>query len=109
MEGAGVEQFLTGPKAAAEYEAMTGQAAVKGCVPPTQEELKKFQEYLAQAQAILQASEQESKVRLEALELQRKKLCPSEQAAIPSVQRTNEARLQLRAAKDALQQALRRN
>jgi hypothetical protein len=109
MEGAGAEQFLTGPKAAAEYEAMTGQAAVKGCVPPTPEELKKFQEYLAQAQATLHTSEQESKLRLEALELQRQKLCPSEQAVIPSAQKTNEARLQLRTAKDALQQALRGN
>jgi hypothetical protein len=107
VEGAVVQQFLNSAKAEAEFEAMTGQAPVKGCVPPSQEELKKFQEYLAQAQATLRASEQEAKVRLEALEVYRKKLCPSEQAMIPSVQKTNEARAQLRAAKDALQQALR--
>jgi hypothetical protein len=106
-EGAGVEQFLTSSKAEAEYKTMTGQAAVKGCVPPSQEELKKFHEYLAQVQASLRASPQESKLRLEALELQRKKLCASEQTVIPSAQKTNEARLELRAAKDALQQALR--
>jgi hypothetical protein len=39
--------------------------------------------------------------------LQRKKLCASEQNVIPNAQKTNDARLELRGAKDALQQALR--
>jgi hypothetical protein len=69
--------------------------------------LKKFQEYLTEVQASLRASPQESKLRLEALELQRKKLCASEQNVIPNAQKTNDARLELRGAKDALQQALR--
>jgi hypothetical protein len=113
MESALLEVFLeklrTSPKAVAEYESVTGETAVKGCVPPTKEEVKSFREYMAQVQASLRLPPLESKMRLEGLEPQRKKLCVSEQNVIPNSQKTNEARLQLRAAKDELQQALRGN
>jgi hypothetical protein len=111
MESAGIEEFLEklrkSPKAVAEYEALTGETAVKGCIPPTQEEMKSFQEYLAQVQASLRLGQQETKAQIESLEPRRKKLCASEQRLIPNAQKTNEARLELRAAKDVLQQALR--
>jgi hypothetical protein len=113
VESAGIEQFLvklqTKPKAEAEYEAMTGNAPLPGCVPPTPEEMKMFQEYLSDVRASFRLGEQEAKKRIEALEPTRKKLCASEQNLIPSAHKTNEARFQLRAAKDALQQALRGN
>jgi hypothetical protein len=111
VESAGIGQFLvtlqTKPKAEAEYEAMTGNAPVPGCIPPTSDEIKMFQEYLSDVRASFRLGEQEAKKRIEALEPTRKKLCASEQNLIPSAQRTNEARLQLRATKDALQQTLR--
>jgi hypothetical protein len=113
VEAAVVEQFMeklrASPKAVAEYQAMTGETAVPGCIPPSQQEMKMFREYMEQAQDSLHAPQQEAKVRIEALEPKRKKLCVSEQNVIPNAQKTNEARQQLQAAKDALQQALRGN
>jgi hypothetical protein len=56
----------------------------KGLCATAQEELKKFQKYLAQIQNSCARRSKNRKVQLEALEPERKRLCPSEQAMIPS-------------------------
>ena len=125
MESAGLEALLeklrTKPDAQAEYEALRGEMAraegqdvdyaqqVKGCAPLTREDIKMFGEYMTQVQASLRLQQRDTKMRLEALEPLRKRLCVFEQNLIPYAQKTNEQRLELRTAKDALQQALKAN
>lgn len=102
-----LEEFRNNPNAVLEYQAETGEAPVKGCTPPSQQEIKAFREYMSQAQSSLHLPTQECKSRLEQLEPLRKRLCLSEQYVIPNAQKLNENREQLKAAKDALQLALR--
>jgi hypothetical protein len=90
----------------AEYEKLIGKGMPDGATVPSPEDAAKYREYMTAVQSALKLPPQQTKVRLTALESQRNSLPEVVNRIIPSTQKTNDARIEVFAAREELLQAL---
>ncbi|HXY01301.1 MAG TPA: hypothetical protein VEI54_10295 [Candidatus Limnocylindrales bacterium] len=84
------------------FEKLMGEAAPRGCVPPSAEQRKIYNEYMADVAAALRLPPTAAKQRIADLEGKAKTICESIRQAIPSAQHVNDARLEIMAARKEL-------
>jgi hypothetical protein len=110
IEEAGIEQFgqqlQVSDNPASLYDRYFGESSSKTCVPPVAKDIRALREYMDAVQAALRDSPANTRSRLDTLESVRKKLCPDMEVGIPSPERINDARIEIKTVRDNLLQAL---
>ena len=77
------------------FERLFEEPAPKGCVPPSAAQLKLYHEYMNDVAAALRLPTAATQQRLVELDSKAKGICEAIRVAIPSAERTNEARTEL--------------
>ncbi len=110
MEEAAAEPFFAemqrSQNPAALYESLTGVPAPKNCIPPNAQQVQAYRAYMSDVATALRLPPPATKERLVPLEAQAKGLCEAIRNVVPSSKATNDARIEVTVAREALLQAL---
>ena len=110
MEEAAAEPFFAemqrSQNPAALYESLTGVPAPKNCTPPNAQQVQAYRAYMSDVATALRLPPPATKERLVPLEAQAKGLCEAIRNVVPSSKATNDARIEVTVAREALLQAL---
>ena len=110
LEALTLQQFLvelrSAPNPKTLYESIAGKPMPSGAEVPGTEDTRRFNAYMASAQAALNLPPDATKMKLSALETQKRALPEVVQMLIPSAQRVNDARLEVFTARKELAESL---
>ena len=110
MEEASGESFFAemqrSQDPAALYESLTGAPAPKDCMPPSTQQVRAYRAYMSEVAAALRLPPPATKERLAPLEARARGFCEAIGNIIPSPNSTNDARIELAAARENLLRSL---
>jgi len=110
FEALTLQQFLVelrgAPNPPILYESVAGKPMPSGAEVPGTEDTRRFNAYMASAQSALNLPPDATKMKLSALEMQKRALPEIVQMLIPSAQRVNDARLEVFTARKELVKSL---